>query len=297
MKPHETFKLIQCYHCLTLAHHLKNQCPFKDEPQICGRCGKSGHASRECSAAPYCHLCNAAGHPATARICPKYREKFEEQLDALFRQPPPASQGNSYQAPYDKSWDALQSAARASTSSVDFWECLYKIIKASDDPSGSVSPFHQMAFGCDYDLDVSQESFSEVLEHPAKDTSIPVVAVTPVEETSKTESHAKETSSSVLPAAPVPETPKTDTPDLAAAPLNVNPDTCWYSICKNSIEVARKEEDKKLFLLSGPKEDDDLVPVYVRFVSRKDPSANGITFLKVNGEPIKQIVFNNIEKI
>ena len=83
MLPEDYFKLIQCYHCMTLADHLKNDCPEKDEPAICGRCGATDHQARVCSRRPYCVLCGQYGHPATARVCPIYRTKYSEKLNAL----------------------------------------------------------------------------------------------------------------------------------------------------------------------------------------------------------------------
>ena len=80
MRADNTFKLIQCYHCLALSDHTKPYCPAKEDPQICGRCGAAGHPSKDCSAPTKCYLWGEAGYPATARICPVYLQTFKTKI-------------------------------------------------------------------------------------------------------------------------------------------------------------------------------------------------------------------------
>ena len=80
----EKLKLIQCYHCWEIATHIKTECPkFKNkEPQICPRCGKPDHKSIECVNDPCCIHCKES-HPATARICTVYKQKFAETMTEI----------------------------------------------------------------------------------------------------------------------------------------------------------------------------------------------------------------------
>ena len=179
MDTNNTFKLIQCYHCLVLADHVKNNCPHKDEPQVCGRCGESGHSSRDCSAAPQCHLCGKAGHPATARICPIYKNTFklkmEELLAPSFPQtagttstPYPSSPINSMSSDSEKILESLQRAAMASVTTQDFCDTMFTLLKVTIPQGSSVVP--SMAYGCDLELSDDSES-----EDAFKDTIAPVI--------------------------------------------------------------------------------------------------------------------------
>ena len=170
MQPQETFKLIQCYHCLQLADHLKTTCPHKESPQTCGRCGAAGHPARECVASPRCHLCGEDGHPATARICQVYKTIFAQQLAALLSQPPSTASSNntlpmsspasSTMSTVEKSWEAVQLAASTAESPLDFLDTFYTIVKATNPGASSAAP--PMSYG--YDLDVSQDSETEAYE-------------------------------------------------------------------------------------------------------------------------------------
>lgn len=58
---------MRCFRCLDVGH-VRCACTSEfDRSEECFRCGTKGHKSAECSAAPHCSICAAAGRPAEHR--------------------------------------------------------------------------------------------------------------------------------------------------------------------------------------------------------------------------------------
>ena len=140
MLPEDSFKLVQCYHCMELASHLKPDCPRKQDPQVCGRCGEMGHPARDCSAAPHCCLCGEDGHPATARICRVYKDRFAEKLAVLLdpsssvnlprgAPPPPRLGGSAVPPTAERVLETLQDAAVAAETMQDFMNAMFNLFQ------------------------------------------------------------------------------------------------------------------------------------------------------------------------
>ena len=118
-------RLVQCYHCLAYSH-TRDRCPSHSQPQICGHCAATGHGYNECTTTTtHCHFCDMEGHPASARVCPAYKERFlqaikDVQLDyACYILPifstttsnPPVTKGTNENHP---NWDTLQTTLTTS---------------------------------------------------------------------------------------------------------------------------------------------------------------------------------------
>ena len=147
----EHLKLVICYHCQALADHLKPDCPLLSEAQVCAKCSQRGHYSRDCPNNAYCIRCGG-NHPAFARICPIYKQKFlatfieaKEQSSHTHPQSindlPPASPLN-----VPDSWVTLSDAVTAALSSTDtprdFLISMFSNLKASPPPSyHNIDPF------------------------------------------------------------------------------------------------------------------------------------------------------------
>ena len=146
----ESFRLIQCYHCLSF-DHIKTNCPHKDERRTCARCGGSDHQVRNCGNQTVCLHCKGP-HPATARCCPKYQQLFQtkfnevtEQIKEQLLNPahqhqyPTISLTPINKSEYEESWTKIQEVALGAESSKDFVEALYTLAKSSTRPDSKVS--------------------------------------------------------------------------------------------------------------------------------------------------------------
>ena len=178
----DTFKLVQCYHCLMLADHLKSDCPQKLAPQTCGRCGIAGHSARDCSANPHCILCDEDGHPATARICRVYREKFTAQLAAL-RDPlhlnQPVTLNTSALSSAERALESLQSVAAASETTQDFLEAMFALFKIP--PHGSCEA-PSTSYDGDLENSISSTGSNPAEEEPSLKTVVSEVPPTPTQQ-------------------------------------------------------------------------------------------------------------------
>ena len=140
----EHLKLVICYHCQALADHLKPACPYLNEAQFCAKCSQQGHSARDCRNNPYCLHCGGA-HPANARICPIYRQKFLEIFEEAKNQEnhkssqqynneiPPASPLNVPDAWVTLS-DAVTTALVCTDSPRDFLVSMFSILKSKPPP-------------------------------------------------------------------------------------------------------------------------------------------------------------------
>ena len=169
MKSSDNLKLIQCYHCWQFCH-IKSECPKKYDPKLCPRCGEAGHSSHECKNTTQCIHCEE-NHPATARICIVYKQKFAEVMRELtndlseFQNPEPITPPVTLSTPdfcKSQACDAIISAFNASHSPDGFLTSLYGILQTNT-PKKIVTPL-LLAYECELDRsDISnpQESLSE----------------------------------------------------------------------------------------------------------------------------------------
>ena len=174
----EKLKLIQCYHCWEIASHIKTECPkFKhNEPQLCPRCGVPGHKSTECVNNPYCINCKGP-HPATARICTIYKQKFAETMteistemrEALNLQNIPLTPQSTTVTSNTDAWQALYTAFISSHSPDGFLLTLYDIMKVTT-PRKTYAP-PTLAYNCD--LDMSEASLCSSLKSQSQTEQLP----------------------------------------------------------------------------------------------------------------------------
>ena len=147
----EKLKLTICYHCHALADHLKPDCPYLKGPQFCSRCGQRGHPAWSCKDSPHCLHCEGE-HPANARICPIYREKFKETFQKALEQsrdsdnfsPPNSLPAQKSPQSISDSAVTLTEAVTASLTSTytpkDFINALFFNLKASSPPPQKLIP-------------------------------------------------------------------------------------------------------------------------------------------------------------
>ena len=161
----DSFRLIQCYHCLSF-EHVKSNCPQKFKPRYCARCGDTDHPIAECVKATECLHCKGP-HPATARCCPMYQQLFQQKYQALVHviqdQLLPSQHFNSYgiSTPpsnyhlLDNTWSRIQQVASAADTPNDFVNTLFTLAKASKPKK----PYNPKAYNDD--LHFSQENIHQ----------------------------------------------------------------------------------------------------------------------------------------
>ena len=159
MKSVDNIKLIQCYHCWQYSH-TKSNCPRKKEPKLCPRCGEIGHNSYQCENDIRCIHCEGT-HPATARICVAYKQKFAEVMRDLtaelleFQKPVPKIASVSPPSPGSCKSNACQaiiSAFNASYLPDGFLTSLYGILQTTTPKKTEAPPI--LAYDCELDQSI-----------------------------------------------------------------------------------------------------------------------------------------------
>ena len=174
----ESFRLIQCYHCLSF-DHIKSNCPHKNENRICARCGDNDHPVGNCENPTACLHCKGP-HPATARCCPKYLQIFKTKFQEVIKQiqnqfinsadqhqlPIISSTPFTSRSEYEESWTKIQEVAQAADSPTDFVEALYTLAKSSEREISAEKNPNSKISSLTYDIELvnSEEDIDETKE-------------------------------------------------------------------------------------------------------------------------------------